>query len=205
MRHQGKITTWKDDQGYGFITPNLGGDEVFVHINSFVSQGQRPALEQIVTYELGADERGRARAGRVDVVRSRKNAARRQSTGPSRLPLFLAAGFMAFVALAVWRQQLPAGLLAAYLVLSLATFIAYASDKAAAQSRRWRTRERTLHLLALAGGWPGALIAQNRLRHKSNKSAFLFVFWASVLLNGASLAWLLTPGGQAWRAALGIG
>lgn len=205
MRHQGKITVWKDDQGYGFITPNMGGDKVFVHIKSFVSRGQRPALEQIVTYELGTDERGRARAGRVDFVRSRKNAARHRSTGPSRLPLFLAAGFIAFVAHAVWRQQLPAFLLAVYLGASLLTFIAYASDKSAARQNRWRIKENTLHLLALIGGWPGALIAQNRLRHKSGKASFLGVFWVCVLLNGGALAWLLTPAGQALRAAFGAG
>jgi cold shock CspA family protein len=35
MRYQGKITTWKDDQGFGFITPNMGGEPVFVHIKAF--------------------------------------------------------------------------------------------------------------------------------------------------------------------------
>ena len=35
MRYQGRITRWKDDQGYGFISPNLGGEEVFVHIKAF--------------------------------------------------------------------------------------------------------------------------------------------------------------------------
>jgi uncharacterized membrane protein YsdA (DUF1294 family) len=62
-----------------------------------------------------------------------------------------------------------------------------------------------LHLLSLIGGWPGALIAQNRLRHKSRKGSFLLVFWATALLNCGGLAWLLTaPGGRALRSTFGI-
>ncbi|HJV94205.1 MAG TPA: DUF1294 domain-containing protein [Azonexus sp.] len=74
-------------------------------------------------------------------------------------------------------------------------FIAYAADKSAARNDRWRTAENTLHLLALIGGWPGALVAQNRLRHKSSKTSFLAVFWATVLLNCGALGWLLSPRG----------
>ncbi|NHQ87825.1 DUF1294 domain-containing protein [Iodobacter sp. HSC-16F04] len=78
-----------------------------------------------------------------------------------------------------------------YLAVSIVAFIAYALDKSAARNDRWRTEERTLHLLALLGGWPGALLAQRVLRHKSKKTAFLRVFWATVLVNCAALVWVL--------------
>lgn len=71
--------------------------------------------------------------------------------------------------------------------MSLCTYGVYALDKNAARRSRPRVPERTLHLLALLGGWPGALIAQQRLRHKTRKTAFLVVFWLSVLLNLGSL------------------
>ena len=73
--------------------------------------------------------------------------------------------------------------------------MAYALDKSAAQQGAWRTRESTLHLLALCGGWPGALVAQQTLRHKSSKAEFRMVFWATVLLNMAALGFLVSPYG----------
>ena len=57
-----------------------------------------------------------------------------------------------------------------------------------AQTGRWRTRESRLHLLSLAGGWPGAWYAQQWLRHKSSKRAFRRVYGATVVLHCAALA-----------------
>jgi len=61
-------------------------------------------------------------------------------------------------------------------------------DKGAAQSGRWRTPEKHLHLLSLAGGWPSAWCAQQWLRHKSSKQEFRTVYWATVVLHCAALA-----------------
>jgi uncharacterized membrane protein YsdA (DUF1294 family) len=76
------------------------------------------------------------------------------------------------------------------------TFMAYALDKSAAQRGTWRTKETTLHLLALVGGWPGALLAQQLLRHKSSKTQFRHVFWATVLINVAGFVMIYSPLGK---------
>jgi len=75
-----------------------------------------------------------------------------------------------------------------YLIASIVTFVAYRIDKAAAQANTRRTPELTLHLLALVGGWPGALVAQHLLNHKTRKVPFQVVFWMCVALNSAVLA-----------------
>jgi uncharacterized membrane protein YsdA (DUF1294 family) len=82
---------------------------------------------------------------------------------------------------------------AIYVGVSIVTFLAYAQDKSAAQQRARRTPEGTLHLLAFAGGWPGALLAQQLLRHKSKKPEFRTVFWATVMLNVAGFVLFCSP------------
>jgi uncharacterized membrane protein YsdA (DUF1294 family) len=83
-------------------------------------------------------------------------------------------------------------LLGMYGVLSAATFVTYGMDKSAAENGRRRTPESTLHMLSLAGGWPGALVAQRVFRHKTRKQPFQLVFWCTVIVNSVALAWLLT-------------
>lgn len=70
-----------------------------------------------------------------------------------------------------------------YLLASAACFIGYAVDKAAARVGRRRTPETTLLLMGLACGWPGAMLAQQWLRHKSSKESFRAPFWTTVAVN----------------------
>jgi cold shock CspA family protein len=65
MRHQGRITDWNDDRGFGFITPNGERGRVFVHISAFDKRQRRPVGNEIVTYELVKDVRKGNRAASV--------------------------------------------------------------------------------------------------------------------------------------------
>ena len=65
-------------------------------------------------------------------------------------------------------------------VMSFVTFIAYGRDKGRAATGGRRIPERTLHLLAFFGGWPGAIFGQRQFRHKTQKVSFRIVFWMSV-------------------------
>jgi uncharacterized membrane protein YsdA (DUF1294 family) len=93
------------------------------------------------------------------------------------------------IAAGVWLGHLPWGTPAASALLQLLAFFAYWQDKHAAERGRWRIQERTLHLWSLAGGWAGAWFAQQVLRHKSAKASFRQVYWATVVLHCAALAW----------------
>lgn len=110
------------------------------------------------------------------------------------LPLIL---FLIVYAVASLAWSLPQLVGAAYAVTSLGCFIAYAMDKSAARARSWRTPETTLLLLGLVGGWPGAVLAQQWLRHKTSKRSFQWKFQLTVALNlivFAVLAWRLGQG-----------
>jgi uncharacterized membrane protein YsdA (DUF1294 family)/cold shock CspA family protein len=189
----GKITHWNEQKAYGFITPSSGANQVFVHIRAFKNRHLPPELNQVVLYSLSTDKQGRPCA--VKVTR----AIEIPSGNPKPITkLFLtlfAIGFIVAVAWSVSAYNIPIQILYLYLAASAFTFLVYAKDKRAARAYRWRTKESTLHTLALVGGWPGALIAQQVLRHKSRKNAFQFMFWTTVVLNCVAFGWLFTAQG----------
>ena len=87
--------------------------------------------------------------------------------------------------------------------ISLATYGVYGADKDSAQDKtsRWRAPEKLLHGLELAGGWPGAFLAQHRLRHKCSKLSYQIVFWLIVSLH----VYAATDYQLNWRLARAIG
>lgn len=75
--------------------------------------------------------------------------------------------------------------------MSVVTFAVYGFDKRAARQGDQRVSERALHMLALAGGWPGALVGQRVFGHKTRKQPFRTVFWATLVPPLALVIWTL--------------
>ncbi|MDH5917708.1 DUF1294 domain-containing protein [Vibrio splendidus] len=105
--------------------------------------------------------------------------------------------YLVLVAVSVLFAESSKELLVWYLVIGVVTFFVYAKDKRAAINGNWRVPEKTLHIFSVAGGWLGALIAQEKLRHKTQKQPFRSIYWLTVVINVAAFAWTLTPSGQA--------
>ena len=191
MRLVGRISDWKDEKGFGFVVPHGGGDRAFVHIKAFQPGSRRPAEGDLISYEAVKDAKGRLNAQAIRFAGQKIEPPRRHWQIP-RLPIAL--GFLAAVSVGVGVGRLPMILAAAYVLLSLISYVMYCVDKAAASKGSSRTPEKTLHLVDLLGGWPGGLVAQHQFRHKTVKASFQFTFWLTVLVNLVIAAWLATSG-----------
>ena len=188
----GVVTTWNDDRGFGFLKPDDGGADVFLHFTAVPRGTARPYEGQQLTFEIERDQNGKTHAVRAEPVLVAERAE------PPVRPTSVVVGIgsiLAFVAVflvAHWRWQVPWTIGAIYLALSILAFAMYTADKRAAQTNRWRTPEITLLLVGLIGGWPGAAVAQQVLRHKTKKLSFRTRFWFTVILNVLAfvlLAW----------------
>ena len=196
MRVQGTLSDWKERQGFGFITPAGGGERVFVHQSAFLNRKRQPGVGAQLIYELAPHKNRGVCASKVAYA---MDAAATRAAGSRKSAIsWLAIAFLALLAAITFKGYLPAGVLAFYLVESVISYGAYAMDKSSAQGGRWRIAENTLHLFDLLGGWPGGLIAQKHLRHKTSKDSFQNLFRVSVAVNCAALAWLFTAPGKAF-------
>ena len=147
----GKVIEWNDQKGYGFISPVIGYERIFFHISALKNRNVRPKLNDEVSFEVSQDKKKRLNASNVVVTNARA------------LPvtLLFSCSYLLFVAGSIFMLNASIWLIVVYIGLSMFTFLMYAWDKSAAQKSEWRTSEKTLHLLSLIGGWPGALVASS--------------------------------------------
>ena len=173
-----------------------------VHISEFPHESRRPLALDLLAYGTRHDERGRLQAFDVGFLAPVGGAHHGLKTHEAQESAFLVipiwiplCGLGAVLGLGLaLRTELAAALLLGYAVMSALTYAAYAMDKSAAQRGRFRTQESALHLLEFVGGWPGALLAQRRLRHKTMKQSYQIGFWAIVVLNLGGLVFILVWG-----------
>jgi uncharacterized membrane protein YsdA (DUF1294 family) len=78
-----------------------------------------------------------------------------------------------------------------YAAMSAITFVVFGFDKLAAWRGKRRVPEKTLYLLSLLGGWPGALLAMPVFRHKRRKGSFVAIVVLIVLVHVAAIAALV--------------
>jgi len=210
IRRKGKIVQWDDAKGFGFILPEDSSKHIFVHIKSFADRRIRPSLNENVTYTVYTDKDAKNSA--INVTRktdrpkdfqqkNKKNITLKSITHINKnknsnykidhksthnisiFHIIFIIVFSAFLLYSFINGQLPFFIIIVYAFMSIITYIAYSFDKSNAITEKDRVRENTLHILSLLGGWVGALIAQQRFRHKTKKISFKIVFWITVLLN----------------------
>lgn len=216
MELRGQLRSWNDQKGFGFIRPEHGGDEVFAHISAMRGV-RRPVQGDRVLYLSAPDKGGRLRATHIRLdapmsldepairrkpkaapsgarpAKSAKPSSRPRRNGAIQRPSLKSLGFVLLCLLPALGLFRLAGQgihwpLFSYAGASLLALGLYLHDKRSAMRSNWRTPEARLHVVELIGGWPGALIAQQLLRHKTRKLSFQLVFWLIVLLH--QVVWL---------------
>ncbi|MGD9127555.1 MAG: DUF1294 domain-containing protein [Planctomycetia bacterium] len=104
----------------------------------------------------------------------------------------LATWIFGITAAAMFGIWIFAGTLWAFVTLGVITFLCYGLDKYQARRDGLRISEKTLHILALCGGTPGAALGQIVFRHKTRKRSFRLIFFTIVFFQAVALiAWII--------------
>lgn len=201
QRVRGIVKHWQDAKGFGFITPADGGPDIFFHISEVNNSRRRDLTGQRVTYIVQEGNNGKPAAGDVQLASAGHDGPRSATSrggAAATIATLVALAYLAAVGAAIHLDKLPVWAGPLYIFLSWYTYAQYRADKTCALNKQRRTPEQFLHLLELAGGWPGGLIAQWTLRHKNRKDVYQFVFWVVVAMHvGAVLGYA-----QGFRMAL---
>ncbi len=168
----GRIVQWDREKGFGWLETE--GQRIFLHIREFSARHKRPEVGDVIRFIAGTDAKGRICAKGAEHVNGGGQFA--------VLDLILVVGLLVLPMLASARLAIDLRLIGGYAVgISTITYFLYAADKNRARAKAWRVSEAALHLCELIGGWPGAFIAQRRLRHKCSKPGYQAFFWLIIL------------------------
>lgn len=108
MRHQGKITKWMDDKGFGFIAQDGSKEQAFVHISGFERGQERPQVGEIVSYEVANDVKKGLQAYKVKYVNrpvTRTRTSRRAYRPKDGVNLFKWIGIIALVVISSYLYK----------------------------------------------------------------------------------------------------
>jgi uncharacterized membrane protein YsdA (DUF1294 family)/cold shock CspA family protein len=169
----GKIVAWDQKRGFGWL--ECEGERLFVHLREFKGTKIIPGLNVEFPFVVGTDVQGRPCAKGVDAS---------LVNGSVKVLGWLQLATLLFWPIAgvsnlseLW--WIPASQM---MIISIATYKLYEYDKRQAIAYGWRVPQTIMYLAEMAGGWPGAFIAQRRLRHKSTKKSYQSIFWGIILL-----------------------
>lgn len=113
---EGKLKTWNEEKGFGFITPANGGQDVFVHISSYPRQGGKPVVGELLTFEVTLNSDGKKKAirvlrpGQTRAATPRHSSGNRHSARKSKgsfLGTLMSVGFVALLGYMGYQALLP--------------------------------------------------------------------------------------------------
>ena len=99
--NKGQLTSWKDDRGFGFIKPDDGSKEVFLHISALRGAGRRPKVGDAILYERVIKTDGKVRAAKASIqgVAPRISSTKQKLKKSSLLETVIGIGILAVIVL----------------------------------------------------------------------------------------------------------
>lgn len=191
--YHGEIVYWNDAKGFGFIETVKDEPNIFFHVSNFAYEQRRPNKGDKVAFLLEKNK-DKIQASRIvlsgheaSLFKNIPHDARKRGAYLLETIIYAILVCLFYISLAIISPPISV----ASFIISLLTVSLYSLDKHAAITNQQRVPEASLHIAALLGGWPGALIARSFLRHKTSKNRFIIFFWMSVVINFTCL-YLLT-------------
>jgi cold shock protein len=99
---KGVLKTWKDDRGFGFISPEHGGRDLFMHISALGESAARPKPGDIVHYQVSRDRQGKLRAINAHIEGAEASSAKSHSSTTNWLKISLIAATVIAAGVAVF-------------------------------------------------------------------------------------------------------
>ena len=196
----GKIVKWDSERGFGFVKTAEVAEDIFFHVNTLVGKNETSPQqnESVTVFAKYDDDKKRWSATKItspkrEQLKAECEAKEHTLIRPMKDKLKWAAPVVGVWLLVVYVASWALG--TSYLLISSITLAIYALDKKLALDKtNNRIPENTLHVLAVIGGWAGALVARFLFRHKTQKQPFVQIFWVTVASNVSITVYLIISG-----------
>ena len=174
---QGIVVHYNKEKGYGFIDSEEHDENIFIHYSE-IENASKLSQGQSVKFQVKKTSKGLS--------------AINLEAGVKQYSPYLIFGGVSFlttsVSFALLYQNIQP-ILAYFIAINFTTFLLYGYDKFISSGEKLRVPEYNLHALALLGGSPAGLSAQNFFRHKTVKGSFQLIYWLIVVVQIALFYW----------------
>jgi cold shock protein len=101
---KGVLKTWKEDRGFGFIKPDDGGKDIFIHISALKGMSRRPATGDVIHFQVVKDNRGKNKAINaqiegVNITEEKTGNLLKTGGGKKSTLVIITVGLIVFIAL----------------------------------------------------------------------------------------------------------
>jgi uncharacterized membrane protein YsdA (DUF1294 family) len=145
------------------------------------------------------DERGRYRAQQAtylkasQVIEHRSKPAQPTSAKRWSAMQIGIVIYIVFMLIASFSKLLPPYTLLFVSLMNVVELLVVCARQRSAQLGNRRVPEQTLHIVDSLGGWCGGWLAQQKLRHKTQKQPFRKIYFCTIVFHILLICWLISP------------